>query len=201
MSEKLPKQTVTQGRKPPAYQEYAANMLANRDFRIMSLAERGLFYTLRLECWQNGSVPCAITVLAKCLGCDIAEIETLLTERVKSFFNEEDGSLFCTELDDYRKYLQDKREKQQKGGEKGAAITNARKNNPERVANTSGTSKPSSTPQLTRQVGADSLVKQSLVKHIKTQSLDNGVNDYWVKDYDNVERLSDNEYQRIKEGS
>ena len=29
---------MTQNRKPPAYQEYAAAMLANRNFRLMTLA-------------------------------------------------------------------------------------------------------------------------------------------------------------------
>lgn len=48
---------------PPAYQEYAADMLSNRHFRMMTLQQRGLLYTLRLECWVNGSVPCDLTSL------------------------------------------------------------------------------------------------------------------------------------------
>ncbi|MDD2775937.1 MAG: hypothetical protein PHU06_08275 [Gallionella sp.] len=38
---------MTQNREPPAYQEYAATMLANKNFRLMSLEERGLFFTMR----------------------------------------------------------------------------------------------------------------------------------------------------------
>jgi hypothetical protein len=192
MSEKLSKQTLTQGRKPPAYQEYAANILANRDIRLMSLAERGLFYTLRLEFWQNGSVPCAVTELAKYLGFESNETQTLLTERVMSFFYEEEGSLFCTELENYRKYLVAKREKQVKGGEKGAAITNAKKNNTEKFTDGSDKSKLSSNPQLPRRVSVDSLVKQSLIQHNKNQSLDNGLNDPWVNDYNNAEMSIEN---------
>ena len=39
---------MSQNRDAPAYQEYAANLLARREFRAMSLPERGLLYTLRL---------------------------------------------------------------------------------------------------------------------------------------------------------
>lgn len=198
MSEKLHKRAIIQGRKPPAYQEYAASMLANRDFRIMSLAERGLLFTLRMECWENDHVPARITELARYLGCETAEIEKLLTERVKTFFNEEEGSLFCPELDDYKKHLQEKRERQKKGGEIGAAITNAKRNKSKSGANTGGKSKPSSNLQLPRQVGEDSLVKQNSDKQSKTQSLDVEVNDPWIKDYDNGERLVENEYSRMK---
>ena len=64
---------VRNGREPktPAYQEYASTMLADISFRSMNLEERGLLYTLRLECWANGSLPSDITTLSIVLGQNI----------------------------------------------------------------------------------------------------------------------------------
>ena len=55
-------------RAAPAYQEYASDILANRSYRAMTLAERGLWDTIRKECWVNGSVPSSKPELAKYLG-------------------------------------------------------------------------------------------------------------------------------------
>ena len=48
---------MAQNREPPAFQEYAAAMMAKTDYRLMSLAGRGLLYTMRLECWVNLTCP------------------------------------------------------------------------------------------------------------------------------------------------
>jgi len=62
-------------RDAPAFQEYAAAMLANSRYRLMSLAERGLLDTLRRECWVNRGMPAKPATLAKMLGFDSAEID------------------------------------------------------------------------------------------------------------------------------
>lgn len=69
---------MSQNRPPPAYQEYAASMIADQRFRAMSLAERGLLYTMRIECWVNHSLPKTPEKLAKVLGLEIAELEKCL---------------------------------------------------------------------------------------------------------------------------
>lgn len=194
-----------QGRNPPAYQEYAASMLAKREFRIMSLAERGLLYTLRMECWENGSVPASTTELARYLGVEINEIKSLLTERVKMFFYEDSGSLSCSELDDYKKHLQERRDKQKNGGKKGAAIANAKRSDFKKGVNNDDKGKLTGNPpgnlRLTKRVVSGSLVKQNKVQQSKTQSLDTCLNNSWIDDYTNNESLIDNEYLRIKDGS
>ena len=101
---------MAQNLKPPCYQEYAANMLASRNFRLMNIAERGLLYTIRLECWLNKQVPSSSYDLAKYIGYDVSDVKAALTDRVKSFLYEKDGSLTCPDLEDYRKYLDDRRE-------------------------------------------------------------------------------------------
>jgi len=161
---------MAQNRKPPAYLEYAATMLANRQYRLMPLAERGLLYAIRLECWENKLVPAPHDQLAKYLGCDVVEVKSALTERVKAFLNEKDGSLTCPELEDYRQHLAERKLKQSNGGKGGAAITNAKK----RAIKDDNLHIPnrSTNPQVTCQVTDESLVNSSTVKSSQKQSLE-----------------------------
>ena len=107
----------------PAFQEYAADMLSSRHFRMMRLAERGLFYTLRLECWVNGSVPSDPTSLARMLASDPDEIKRLIPA-VKVFMETtEGGELRFPDLDKYRHEQMVRREKL-KGG---ATATNSKR--------------------------------------------------------------------------
>ena len=115
---------MAQNRKAPAYQEYAADILSNREYRLMTLAERGLFITIRLECWQNNSLPADLNEMAKCLGFDTNEIEQCFTAKVKSFYEEKDGALRSVELDNYKQHLTEIRYKQSQGGKKGSRTTN-----------------------------------------------------------------------------
>ena len=46
-----------QNRNAPAYQEYASDMLASVDYRMLTLAQRGLLWSLRLELWVNKKLP------------------------------------------------------------------------------------------------------------------------------------------------
>ncbi|MDG1096225.1 MAG: hypothetical protein P8N23_01180 [Methylophilaceae bacterium] len=167
---------MVQNRKAPAYQEYAATMLANKNYRLMSLSERGLLFAMRLECWENKDIPAKTEELAKYLGFQESELNKAFTERVKTFFNIESDKLTSPELDDYRQHLDARKSKQSDGGKKGSSKTNAK-------------FKDASTSQVTRQGSRESLVKYSSDKFSKTQSLENGdismnVNDEWIKSYD-----------------
>lgn len=116
-----------QNREPPAYQEYAATMLADARFRAASLAERGLLYQLRLECWANrGRVPSDPRLLASYLGIGKNDFE-ILYPAICQFFLIEGEKIYCPELEDYRKRLDSEYQKKSAGGKKGAAITNAGK--------------------------------------------------------------------------
>lgn len=167
---------MTQNRKAPAYLEYAASILANKHYRLMNLAERGLFYAMRLECWENQDLPANANDLAKYLGMNESEVNAAFTDRVKSFFKTDGNKLICPELDNYRQYLKERKAKQSEGGKKGAAKTNAK-------------FKDAGNPQAPRQGRRESLDKYSLDQLSKTQSLENGQlsennNDEWLNDYD-----------------
>lgn len=76
---------MSQNRKPPAYQEYAATILSNRQFRQLSLASRGLVWSMKLECWENHSVPAPTHQLARTLGFQHNEVLEALTNEALSF--------------------------------------------------------------------------------------------------------------------
>lgn len=170
-----------QNRKPPAYQEYAATILSELPFRTMTLQERGLLYTMRLECWVNMRLPDTHNELAKVLGLPVAEVAESLGA-VMPFFDLQDGFIICPELEDYRTHLADQKKRQSQGGKLGSAITNSN-----RLVKTKGIT---STSQLPRQGSDESLVQSSTEKISQTQSIKKEVapiDDPWVKEYEAAE--------------
>lgn len=172
---------MAQNRDAPAFQEYPASMMARLPYRTMSLAGRGLLYSLRLECWVNRCVPADPRTLAKVLGYECAEVEKALHE-VMPFFTVENGALYCPELEDYRTHIANIREKQSQGGKQGAAKTNCKRQQPEPQAEAGN---PTSHPRVTR----ESLVKSSPVKSSPVKqspdvlTVDDSIRE-WTDEYD-----------------
>jgi hypothetical protein len=110
-------------RPAPAYQEYASDILANANYKMMSFAERGLLDTMRKECWVNHSIPSDKSELALYLRCPQEEIYTFLTNRVASFFKEQDGIFICSELESYRQNQIERQQKISEGGRRGGKTT------------------------------------------------------------------------------
>lgn len=190
---------MAQNRKAPAYQEYSASMLSNMKFRLMSLDERGLFYTMRLECWENKQLPSSIQELATYLGRDVEAIKKALTERVKSFFIESDGLFTCPELDDYRQHLEERKAKQSLGGKFGSAATNRKANRSRKTASQGDSSNSPSNSQVPHQGGVDYLVKSSTEKPSQEQLRNISDINNWVNDYDKGDNsLVENDYSRRK---
>lgn len=130
-----------QSRHAPAYQEYASDMLARFDFRTLTLPQRGLLYSMRMECWVNHFLPESPDVLARIMGFDVAEVTAELPY-VMAFFTVENGRIFSPELEDYRAHLKEVRERQSRGGKAGAAKTNTAR----KPSNGKGFAPPSGTP-------------------------------------------------------
>lgn len=176
---------MAQNRPPPAFQEYAASILANHSFRVLSLAERGLWHTMRLECWVNHSLPADPATLARVLGFTGEEVTRALPA-VMPFFAQSNGSLICPELDDYRAHISEQREKQSAGGKNGAAKTNAKFKTSGSKA-TQGIKADTGNPQVTRDITRESLVQLSTAQPSQTQSLEEGITpavDPWLSDYE-----------------
>ena len=169
---------MAQNRNAPAYQEYAASMLARSDFRVLGLAARGLLYTLRLECWVNFRLPREPARLARVLRLPLEEVERALSE-LCAFFEFLVEELRCPELDDYRCHLDERRQRQAAGGRAGAAKTNSA-----RLAG-SVASRSAGKPQVAR----ESLVKPSPTKSSQAKSLEVAPDhEVWVNDYERASR-------------
>jgi hypothetical protein len=110
-------------RNPPAYQEYASDVMSNINWRMMSFAERGLLDTLRKECWVNGKIPSDPDNLAKLLNVSIDQIASAFSSLVRSFFEFDEGFMVCPELEKYRAYLQERHRRMAEGGRRGGERT------------------------------------------------------------------------------
>lgn len=178
-------------RPPPAYQEYASDMLANMQYRMMSLAERGLLDTMRKECWVNKQVPLNEDELARYLRVERSEIEAYLTSRVLSFFVDRAQFLICPELEQYREELLERHQKMAAGGQKGGETT--QKQHKSSKATLEATIKPLSRDEM----GGDEVgrnEKQSLGKGISTKEMNE-----WVGDYESAADLPGS-YLRASKG-
>ncbi|MCC6922435.1 MAG: hypothetical protein IT525_05150 [Nitrosomonas sp.] len=195
---------MAQNRKPPAYQEYAATILAEISFRTMSLQSRGLFYTMRLECWVNQRLPSDQDDLAKILGFSTDQVSASLPA-VMSFFAIDGEFIICPELEDYREHLAQRKLKQSQGGKTGSSITNSKRNKRTKAIfdDNSGTlsSTSSTTPQVSRQGGIESSVQSSTAKPSQTQFSKKGViDDPFVRDYESAEQCTADDYHKASKG-
>lgn len=164
---------MAQNREAPAFQEYAASMMARIDYRCLSLSERGLLYSLRLECWVNNYMPADAPTLARVLGFDVQAIEMALPN-VMPFFASDGKSINCPELENYRAHLDGRRDKLSAAGKKGAAKTNKKHAEPE-----------AATPTATPQQGRGPLVKQRPVKSNSIHAMKGEVQgDEWASEYE-----------------
>lgn len=191
---------MSQNRDAPAYQEYAATMLSQIPFRTMSLQDRGLLYTMRMECWVNVRLPHNHNDLAKVLGKPVAEVAGSLAA-VMPFFDVVDGFIVSPELENYRAHLADRKTKQSHGGKRGSAITNGKRNRPAKAVDAGVSSTPSSTSRLPRRGGGESLVQPSTEKPSQTQPPERGViTDPFIAEYEAVESCTADAYARASGG-
>jgi uncharacterized protein YdaU (DUF1376 family) len=168
--------SVSQKRRAPAFQEYAADMLANAHYRMMALDEKGLFSVLRYECWVNDRIPAKHDELARYLGIELQKIKACLTPRVLTFFESDNGYLLCPELDAYRAKLIERSNKQSTGGSKGGKITQQRHKNNQ--ANLGASLKPLSRNKTNKE--EENLNNLRLLEEGNTEQL----SDPWVDEYE-----------------
>lgn len=112
------KHKPNEGRDAPAFQEYAATMMGRLDYRMLSLAHRGLLYTLRLEWWVNQKLPNQANKLATVLGLNGEEVARLLPG-LEPFFEIIGDYMYSPDLECYRAKVQDRRNRQSLGGKEG----------------------------------------------------------------------------------
>ncbi|MDP2786186.1 MAG: hypothetical protein Q8O38_16580 [Sulfurimicrobium sp.] len=177
---------MAQNRPPPAFQEYAAATMASTHYRVMSLAERGLMYSMRLECWVNTGLPENPATIAKILGFSFEDVKAALPGVMPLFANH-GGMIICPELEDYRAHLKGIREKQSNGGKRGAEITNSKQPTERKDGASDSAGDSAGDSRLTRRVTDGSLVKPSPVHLNQNQQSGSGIAiDPWLEDFDST---------------
>ncbi len=203
---------MSQNREAPAYQEYAASILAQLPFRTMTLQDRGLYITMRYECWVNKQLPNNQRDLAKVLGLTIDEVNTSLPA-VMPFFKAKGDFIICPELEDYRAHLAERKIKQSQGGKRGSAITNNKRkcaaNTKDDVCSSTSTSNltsisssnPSTNLQVPCQGSDESSVKLNKAKPSKTQFINKTVTDNpFIAEYEAAEQCTASDYIKASQG-
>ena len=112
----------TPKRPPPAYQEYASDMIARREWKELSFEAKGFLWAMRMEWWVNGDFPSDTKRLAACLGATVETVDRLLPE-IKAFIENDGQNIGFADLWAYKITLENRREKMSAGGKKNA-ITN-----------------------------------------------------------------------------
>lgn len=199
---------MAQNRKASAYQEYAATILAQLPFRTMTLQDRGLLYTMRLECWVNRCLPNNHIDLAKVLGIPATEVMVSLPA-VMPFFEISGDFIISPELEDYRKHLADRKLKQSEGGKNGSTITNnklsrttkVRDEDSSRTSSSNLSTNSTTTPQVPCQDEFESSVQSNTEKPNQTQSIKKAViDDPFVREYEAAEQCTANDYAKASKG-
>jgi uncharacterized protein YdaU (DUF1376 family) len=184
----------SQGRDAPAYQEFAASMMARMSYRQMSLAERGLLYTLRNECWVNRKMPSDPAKLARVLGYVVDDIRSTLPG-VMEFFEVQGEELVCPELEKYRHYQDARRERMSEGGKKSADQRRRVKQHVEDETTSASTlHPPSNHPAPGLQALRQDQTSQNKSKPVSSEA---NIQDPWLQDY---ERASANDYAHASRG-
>lgn len=176
---------MAQNRPPPAFQEYAASMLSKMTFRMMSFKSRGLLYTIRLEYWVGNPLPADPEKLSRILGLTSHEVSNSLLELGELVCIDE-GFLRISELDDYRKHLDDRHRRQSEGGKEGARRSKEKSKQIKQVESVEDYSK--GYLQVPFGSTRGSLVKSSPVQSNTTQESQviNEVDKEWIEDYENT---------------
>jgi len=178
-------------RPAPAYQEYASDILANRTYRAMTLAQRGLWDTIRKECWVNGSVPSSIPELAKYLGLDMNEVTKLMDSKLMAWFEKNNADLTCPEIDAYRLKIELQRQSMSNGGRNGGKKTQANRRK-EGEATLEGRVKALSRDESNR----DELNGEEFSK----ENIDMREHSAWIDEFQNTKSSSSSSYLMQSKG-
>lgn len=170
----------------PSFQLYASDLMTRMDYRLMTLAERGLLLSMWCECWANTTLPASPADLSALLGKDAAGA---LTPRVLAFFENFNGSLISPDLEAYRARVVDMRKRMSDGGRKGGT---RRAENEKKASHPSShpASHPSEITQATLK-GREHEPEPELEHEPENQSLGgagNSLDDPWLHGYKEGER-------------
>lgn len=177
----------------PYFPLYAANILASKPFRVMTLEQRGLWITLMMECWVNRNVPSDLSEMAKFLGLSVPEVSRA-TAALQTFSLDREGSqIFSRELEEQREKFLNSREGKSKGGKLGAE-RKKEKQRQKQLGDAKGA--PEGDPEGSLiQLNSNSFNSNQLIK----EDVMSKENKEWLSDYEDASDAS-TDYLRASKG-
>ena len=176
-------------RPPPAYLEYPSDLLANMKFRRMSLPERGLWQTMRLECWVNKTLPKNPEEIALVLNLPLNEVQANLTSGVLGFFVENEEGFYCKELEEYRADQLHRQNALSRGGKKGGEKTQQKNRDMQAISQgkVQGWPEGKLKPLRGNEMSGDEMQgEESPIRNSSTGgNLPNETHDEWISDFEN----------------
>tara|TARA_R100001082_G_scaffold44518_1_gene23691 strand:+ start:2419 stop:3405 length:987 start_codon:yes stop_codon:yes gene_type:complete len=104
--------------KSPSFHMYAGDFLSDMNVKLMNMTQRGIYITLLLHEWIEGSIPSNMKHLKKlCEDCKDFEKHWKM---VSPCFYEENGKMYNPRLEEERANMLADRERKSKNGKKGA---------------------------------------------------------------------------------
>lgn len=184
----------------PYFPLYAANMLASRSFKLMTLEQRGLWITIQMECWVNGSVPSDMPSASKYLGISLEEMERCLAQIQFAYLDRKGDELISPELEVQREKFMESRRKQSDGGKKGAERKKA-KNVALEQENPQGVPKgaPEGQPEGSLIQFKSNSVTSNSINSTSLLGKESVSNEEWLNDYDNAS-ISPIDYLKASRG-
>lgn len=185
----------------PYFPLYAANFIASKPYRLMTLQERGLWITLYMEFWVNGPLPSDLKELSKLLGFEVNEVKNALSRLQFSFVEQVNGELVCKELEEYRTQFNEKREKQRLGGIVGAQKKKAKNKQESKIELESFVDIPSGSPQGSPKASLD-YINSSLINstQLTKASITFDSNKEWLAQFDGNPTAAHSDYQKASRG-
>ena len=118
----------TPKRPSPYFQCFASDWIADEEYMLATLAERGLLSSIMNYCWVNGSIPGDPYTMANLLRVaqDEINLDDALIEKYVKPCPDNNSRLHCPELDRQKAAFAERREKLAHGGRKGGLTTQAK---------------------------------------------------------------------------
>ena len=187
-------------RQPPAFQCYASDWLATEGFKLASLAERGLLFTILCQEWVNDSLPSDPASLARLVGLPIEDVKPALTPFVLAFFEKEGDRLVCPELRAMKAQYLERREERSRSGRRGVQKRWSQAGKPHSSAIAQLSPSAIATPEMRREeLNSEKTRRASTEKgplvHLSLED------QKWTGDYDKTDLEAAEQYRRRSKGS
>lgn len=157
--------------KAPSFHMYAGDFLSDMNVRLMTMAQRGMYITLLLHEWIEGSLPSSLPHLR--ILCDNHPDFDSDWKEISHCFYDEDGRTYNSRLEKERKQMNEYRDRQSDSGKMGAKARWNKKNG-------TAIAPPSNKEvEIEVEIEVENKIKTKKLKKKKNDYTDEFENEFW----------------------